>query len=94
MKGRDEPFRHLDRNTLVKLEEPKPNPLLLRVRAGEGRDTPDHEELRPAQTRQFSTSKVILALILNMSIAPSRTVASEVLDIDGADAAQRAAARH
>ncbi len=43
VKGRNEPFRHLDRNTLVKIEEPKSNPLLLRVRAGEGRDTPQHE---------------------------------------------------
>ena len=34
VRGRDEPFLHRDRNTLVKVAEPKPNPLaLLRARA-------------------------------------------------------------
>jgi hypothetical protein len=28
VRGREEPFRHLDRNTLAKVAEPKPNPLL------------------------------------------------------------------
>jgi hypothetical protein len=32
--GRTEPFRHLDRNTLTKVGEPKPNRLLTRVKAG------------------------------------------------------------
>jgi hypothetical protein len=31
--GRDEPFLHRDRNTLVKVAEPTPNPLAL-LRAG------------------------------------------------------------
>lgn len=34
VRGRDEPFRHVDRNTLVKVGEPKPNPLA-RIAAGE-----------------------------------------------------------
>ena len=29
VRGRDEPFRHRDRNTLVKVGEPTPNPLAL-----------------------------------------------------------------
>jgi hypothetical protein len=29
VRGRDEPFRHRDRNTLVKVAEPKPNPVAL-----------------------------------------------------------------
>lgn len=33
VRGRDEPFRHLDRNTLSKVGEPAPNPLM-RIRAG------------------------------------------------------------
>jgi hypothetical protein len=34
VRGRDEPFRHIDRNTLVKVGEPKPNPSA-RIAAGE-----------------------------------------------------------
>ena len=34
VRGRDEPFRHVDRNTLVKVGEPKPNPSA-RIAAGE-----------------------------------------------------------
>lgn len=34
VRGRPEPFRHVDRNTLAKVAEPKPNPLA-RVRAGQ-----------------------------------------------------------
>ncbi|HJV41140.1 FABP family protein [Caulobacter sp.] len=34
VRGRDEPFRHVDRNTLVKVGEPRPNPLA-RIAAGE-----------------------------------------------------------
>ena len=34
VRGRAEPFRHLDRNTLAKVGEPKPNPLA-RIRRGE-----------------------------------------------------------
>lgn len=34
VRGRDQPFHHLDRNTLVKVGEPRPNPLL-RVTRGE-----------------------------------------------------------
>jgi hypothetical protein len=33
VRGRPEPFRHRDRNTLVKVAEPTPNPLALIVRA-------------------------------------------------------------
>jgi hypothetical protein len=33
VRGRAEPFRHLDRNTMVKVGEPKPNPLL-QIRRG------------------------------------------------------------
>ena len=41
VRGRAEPFKHLDRNTLVKVGEPKPNPLLLIRRDGARRD-PTH----------------------------------------------------
>ena len=41
VRGRAEPFEHLDRNTLVKVGEPKPNPLLLIRRDGARRD-PTH----------------------------------------------------
>ncbi len=34
VRGRDEPFKHVDRNTLVKVGEPKPNPSA-RIAAGE-----------------------------------------------------------
>ncbi|MDR6626484.1 heme-binding beta-barrel domain-containing protein [Caulobacter segnis] len=34
VRGREEPFRHIDRNTLVKVGEPKPNPSA-RIAAGE-----------------------------------------------------------
>lgn len=34
VRGRDEPFKHIDRNTLVKVGEPKPNPSA-RIAAGE-----------------------------------------------------------
>ncbi len=34
VRGRTEPFRHLDRNTLTKVAEPTPNPLA-RIRAGQ-----------------------------------------------------------
>lgn len=34
VRGRDEPFRHVDRNSLVKVGEPRPNPLM-RIAAGE-----------------------------------------------------------
>ena len=34
VRGREEPFRHVDRNTLVKVGEPKPNPSA-RIAAGE-----------------------------------------------------------
>jgi hypothetical protein len=33
VRGRAEPFRHIDRNTLTKVGEPKPNRLLTRVKA-------------------------------------------------------------
>ena len=33
VRGRAEPFRHIDRNRLAKIAEPKPNPLAL-IRAG------------------------------------------------------------
>jgi hypothetical protein len=33
VRGRSEPFRHLDRNTLTKVGEPTPNRLLTRVKA-------------------------------------------------------------
>jgi hypothetical protein len=39
VRGRAEPFQHLDRNTLVKVGEPKPNPLLLIQRDGAPRDS-------------------------------------------------------
>ena len=38
VRGRTEPFKHVDRNTLVKVAEPKPNPLLLISRDGAPRD--------------------------------------------------------
>ena len=38
VRGRDEPFRHLDRNRLHKVGEPKPNPLLRIRRDGVSRD--------------------------------------------------------
>ena len=38
VRGREEPFKHLDRNTLAKVAEPKPNPLLLITRDGAPRD--------------------------------------------------------
>jgi hypothetical protein len=34
VRGRSEPFRHVDRNTLVKVGDPRPNPLA-RIAAGE-----------------------------------------------------------
>ncbi|HVY85141.1 MAG TPA: heme-binding beta-barrel domain-containing protein [Caulobacterales bacterium] len=37
VRGRDEPFHHLDRNTLMKVAEPKPNPLQQIVRDGSTR---------------------------------------------------------
>jgi hypothetical protein len=33
VRGRSEPFQHRDVNTLVKVAEPKPNPLMLQVKA-------------------------------------------------------------
>jgi hypothetical protein len=41
VRGRPEPFLHVDRHTLVKVGEPKPNPLLLISRNGAPRD-PTH----------------------------------------------------
>jgi hypothetical protein len=37
VRGRPEPFKHVDRNTLTKVAEPKPNPLL-QIRNGAARD--------------------------------------------------------